>query len=108
MSRASSKVAPYCVGSPAFHPDQAVEDAERLGAALEHLARDDLYGASRALLRLPHPDTYTYHAVVSVRLAEVQRVVGLGGANGLHAWYRDQDGTPVSKEPLFPYPSPSY
>ena len=95
MSRTSKS--PYCVGSPAFQPDQAIEDQERLKSALDYLANDDLYSASKALLQLPEPDGYTYHAVTSVKLAEVQRVVGLGGINGLHTWYRSDDGSPVRK-----------
>lgn len=85
-----------CVGSPSFRPDDAVQDAAAQQQVQELLAKDDFYNAIRALFRLPDPDTYTYHAVTSVRLAEVQHVVGLGGINGLHAWYRNDDNSTVS------------
>jgi len=93
MSRASKP--PRCVGSPSFRPDEVVDDAPRLQRARDLLAKDDLYEASRALLGLPERDTYTYHATASVKLAEVQHVVRLGGVNGLHGWYRNEDGSPV-------------
>ncbi|KAK4060193.1 uncharacterized protein Triagg1_10855 [Trichoderma aggressivum f. europaeum] len=91
---------PRCVGSPSFAPDEVIEDAPRLQQARELLAANDLYNASRALLSLPERDSFTYHAMTSVKLAEVQHVVGLGGVNGLHAWYRDEDGTAREPPPL--------
>lgn len=93
MSRPVKPV--HCVGSPSFAPDDLIEDTERQSQALELLAKNDLYNASRVLLRLPEDDVYTYHAMTSVSLAQVQKVVNLGAANGLHAWYRAEDGTPV-------------
>ena len=92
----------HCVGSPAFKPDDLIQDAERQKQATELLAKDDLYGASKALLSLPEPDTYTYHAMTSVKLAEVQRIVAMGGVNGLHNWYRQEDGSPVRPFPPSP------
>lgn len=92
---------PRCVGSPSFAPDEVIEDAPRLQQARELLAANDLYNASRVLLSLPERDSFTYHAMTSVKLAEVQHVVGLGGVNNLHAWYRDEDGTAVSSIPLY-------
>ncbi|GJN67558.1 hypothetical protein PLIIFM63780_005001 [Purpureocillium lilacinum] len=97
MSRASKP--PRCVGSPSFRPDEVVDDAPRLQRARDLLAKDDLYEASRALLGLPERDTYTYHATASVKLAEVQHVVRLGGVNGLHGWYRNEDGSPRDPPP---------
>ncbi|UKZ81118.1 hypothetical protein TrVFT333_008887 [Trichoderma virens FT-333] len=91
---------PRCVGSPSFAPDEVIQDAPRLQHARELLAANDLYNASRALLSLPERDSFTYHAVTSVKLAEVQHVVGLGGVNGLHTWYRDEDGTARKPPPL--------
>ncbi|KAH0524695.1 hypothetical protein TsFJ059_007171 [Trichoderma semiorbis] len=92
--------APRCVGSPSFAPDEVIEDAPRLQQARELLAANDLYNASRALLSLPERDSFTYHAMTSVKLAEVQHVVGLGDVNNLHAWYRDEDGTAREPPPL--------
>ncbi|KAJ3516392.1 hypothetical protein NM208_g14848 [Fusarium decemcellulare] len=71
-----------------------IEDTDRQKQALDLLAHDDLYNASRVLLQLPEQDLYTYHAITSVKLAQVQHVVGLGGVNGLHSWYRNEDGSP--------------
>ncbi|EHK47386.1 uncharacterized protein TrAtP1_012520 [Trichoderma atroviride] len=99
MSRSNAK-APRCVGSPSFAPDEVIQDGPRLKQARELLAANDLYNASRVLLSLPERDTFTYHAMTSVKLAEVQHVVGLGGINGLHAWYRGEDGTPRDPPPL--------
>ena len=93
MSRSSKFV--HCVGSPAFQPEDLIQDVDRQKEAQDLLTKHDLYNASRVLLHLPEPDTYTYHAMTSVKLAEVQKVVNLGAANGLHAWYRNEDGSPV-------------
>ncbi|KAH6604129.1 hypothetical protein Trco_007575 [Trichoderma cornu-damae] len=97
MSRATKT---RCVGSPSFAPDEVIQDGPRLKQVRDLLAANDLYNASRALLGLPERDTFTYHAMTSVRLAEVQRVVELGGVNGLHAWYRGEDGTSREPPPL--------
>lgn len=94
MSRTAKN--PHCVGNPAFKPDQVIRDTVRLKEAQELLTKNDLYNASRVLLDLPEQDTYTYHAMTSVKLAQVQHVVSLGGINGLHTWYRNEDGSPVS------------
>ena len=96
MSRPASFT--HCVGSPTFSPEDLIQDVDRQKQALDLLAKDDLYNASRVLLQLPEQDLYTYHAVTSVRLAQVQRVVSLGAVNGLHTWYRNEDGSPVSKQ----------
>lgn len=86
----------HCVDSPSFKPHEIIDDVERQKQANELLTKDDLYNASRVFLSLPEPDTYTYHAMTSVKLAQVQHIVGLGGSNGLHAWYHAEDGSPVS------------
>jgi hypothetical protein len=91
----SSRRITHCVGSPGFQPQQLVEDPGRQSEAQQYLAKDDLLSASRVLFSLPDPDEYVYHAMTSVKLAEVQRVISLGGVNGLHAWYRAEDGSPV-------------
>lgn len=85
----------YCVGSPTFRPDDLAQDKARQDLVRERLASNDLYNASRALFGLSERDDYTYHAMTSVKLAEAQRVVDLKGINGLHAWYRAEDGLPV-------------
>lgn len=98
MSR-PSKVPARCVGNPSFRPEEIIKDQDRLKEARDLLTQNDLYQASRVLLGLPERDTYTYHAIASVKLAEVQHVVSRGGANGLHAWYKAEDGSPVSYPP---------
>jgi hypothetical protein len=45
---------------------------------------------------LPRDDTYTYAAVAEVTLLQAQTYVEFGGQGGLHAWYRDDQGKPVS------------
>lgn len=81
----------YCVGSDAFQPEQVAQDKTIQDQVNQALLKNDLLGASRILLNLPANDDYTYHAVTSVKLAQVQHVVDLGGVNGLHAWYRNED-----------------
>ncbi|KAM5346558.1 hypothetical protein ACJ41O_009563 [Fusarium nematophilum] len=89
----------HCVGSPAFNPEDLIEDVDRQKQALDFLAQNDLYNASRVLLQLPEQDIYTYHAITSVKLAQVQSVVSLGGVNGLHTWYRNEDSSPRDPPP---------
>ncbi|OLN85768.1 hypothetical protein CCHL11_07781 [Colletotrichum chlorophyti] len=89
----------HCVGSADFTPEEYVSDAARRDLANELLAKDDLYGATVVSFKLPQRDTYVYHAMTAVRLAEVQRVVSMGGVNGLHAWYRDDEGKPLDPPP---------
>lgn len=103
MSR-PSKVSARCVGNPSFQPEEIVNDVDKLKQTQALLTKDDLYEASRLLLGLPEHDTYTYHAMTAVKLGEVQRVVNLGGVNGLHTWYRAGDGSPVrsSKQAYVP------
>ncbi|KAG7058186.1 hypothetical protein JMJ77_0005564 [Colletotrichum scovillei] len=90
----------YCVGSnPPFTPEEYASDPARRQRALDHLAKNDLYAATVVTFNLPERDTYVYHAMTAVRLAEVQRVVSMGGVNGLHAWYRDEEGKPLDPPP---------
>ena len=93
MSRARRFV--HCVDSPKFKPEDLIEDPERLKKANELLLKDDLYNSSRVIFDLPEVDQYTYHAMVSVKLAQVQRIVELGDEKGLHDWYHNEDGTSV-------------
>ena len=83
-------------GSSAFDASALVGDVGKQERARELLAANDLYGASRLVFGLPEADTFTYHAVASVTLAQTQQAVQLGAANGLHAWYRRSDGSVVS------------
>jgi hypothetical protein len=94
MSRAGRFV--HCVDSPKFKPNDLVEEPERLAKANELLQKNDLYNASRVIFDLPEVDRYVYHAMVSVKLAQVQHIVELGDDEGLHDWYHNDDGTSVS------------
>ncbi|KAI5464564.1 hypothetical protein BGZ63DRAFT_481895 [Mariannaea sp. PMI_226] len=90
----------YCVDSPSFNPNELIRDADRQKLALNWLIKErDLYNASRVLLQLPEKDMYTYHAIASVKLSQVQGVMRLGGVNGLHAWYHDEDRKPIEPPP---------
>ncbi|KAI1466587.1 uncharacterized protein F4812DRAFT_434801 [Daldinia caldariorum] len=84
-----SRTFTYCEGAPSWNPTTYVADA----ALHEHvealLSNDDFQSAIIASFSLPHPrrDSYVYHAIVSVTLAEVQHIVSLGRQNAFHAWY---------------------
>lgn len=91
------KPPPSCAGNPSFKPKTVFDDSDRLQEALDWLHRENsLYQACRVLFNLPHPDDYTYHAIASVTLAEVQHAIDLGASHNLHAWYRNPDRSPVS------------
>ncbi|KJZ75929.1 hypothetical protein HIM_04753 [Hirsutella minnesotensis 3608] len=96
MSRSK---APGCVGNPSFRPQEVIKDAHLQKQARELLANNQLAAASRLLLGLPDADAYVYHATASVGLAQVQEVVNMGGVNGLHSWYRAEDGSPRDPPP---------
>ncbi|PHH65200.1 hypothetical protein CDD81_3059 [Ophiocordyceps australis] len=96
-SPSSTAAAPRCIGNPLFHVDEVVNDAERHKQALDLLSANNLYHASRVLFGLPDPDTYTYHATASVQLAQAQRAVAYGPANGLHAWYHSDNDSPLNR-----------
>ncbi|ROV97175.1 hypothetical protein VPNG_08827 [Cytospora leucostoma] len=86
-----AKRAAPCVGSPAFDPSTRTKDAEARSKALSLLTKDDdLSGAITTWFQLPANDTWTYHAITAVTLPQVQHIVRLGRANGLHAWYAKQ------------------
>ncbi|CEJ93549.1 hypothetical protein VHEMI09129 [[Torrubiella] hemipterigena] len=84
----------FCVGSKTFNPTDIADTAQQQ-AIQKRLFQNDLLNASRALFNIPEDDTYVYHAMASVNLRQVQHVVSLGGANGLHAWYRSDDGSVI-------------
>lgn len=94
-----------CVGSPTFDPATRVHDAQARTEALSLLANHDLAAAVKAWFQLPADDTWTYHAITAVTLPQVQHIIGLGGRNGLHAWYASPDG-PDPTAPLPPPPQP--
>ncbi|TGJ78175.1 hypothetical protein E0Z10_g10587, partial [Xylaria hypoxylon] len=77
----------YCEGSPSWNPDAYLTDTELHARAEAHLTNNDLKSAITASFSLRATDTYVYHAIVAVTLPEVQHVVSLAGAHGLHNWY---------------------
>ena len=57
--------------------------------------------AIQCAFSLPSSDSYIYHAApTSLSLSQAQSALNAGGANNLHAWYRDiRTGEPV-RDPL--------
>jgi hypothetical protein len=93
MSSVSSQ--PYTVGSKSFDPQQLLQDEEKLKTANTFLGKGDLHSAIIFYFSLPENDSYVYHAVASVTLAQAQQAILQGDLHGLHDWYKDEGGTPV-------------
>ncbi|KAK4199609.1 hypothetical protein QBC40DRAFT_254944 [Triangularia verruculosa] len=96
-----------CVGNPSFDPAKGVDDHDTHQAALElSNEKNEFEGAIRTWFGLPEAgkDDYVYHAVASVTLPQVQRVVEMGGENGLHGWY-DGQGDPSIPDDIQAYTS---
>ncbi|KAI1091990.1 hypothetical protein F5B19DRAFT_483595 [Rostrohypoxylon terebratum] len=91
----------YCEGAPSWNPTTYIADAPLHERAEALLAKDDFASAITTSFSLPPPnrDKYTYHAIVSVTLSEVQHVISLGRQNGLHAWYFAPSSTPDGTTP---------
>ncbi|KAI1183517.1 hypothetical protein F5B17DRAFT_434537 [Nemania serpens] len=89
----------YCEGSPSWNPDAYLADAELHARAEAHLANDDLRSAITTSFSLRKTDTYVYHAIVAVTLPQVQHVVSLGAASGLHNWYYAEPSPPPPAPP---------
>jgi hypothetical protein len=98
-SKATAAKAQLCAGSSSFDPEAVVRDHQLLDQAAAHLKNNDLQSAIRTYFSLPQDDKYVYHAITSVTVSQVQHVVNLGGANGLHDWYRDPNGVPLPTPP---------
>ena len=92
----TSSSGPLTLGSNAFNPESLFQDEAKIKAANAHLDKDDLRSATIALFSLPKNDTYVYHAIASVTLAQVQLAVAQGDQHGLHDWYKDEEGKAVS------------
>lgn len=88
-----------CVGSPSFDPTTRISDADARTQTLALLEQDDFAGAIKLYFRLPADDQYVYHAITAVTLPQVQHVVSLGGANGLHSWYTSLTTPPTALDP---------
>ncbi|KAI0431969.1 hypothetical protein F5Y09DRAFT_303093 [Xylaria sp. FL1042] len=96
----------YCEGSPSWNPDAYLADAELHARAEAHLANNDLKSAIAASFSLRASDAYVYHAMVAVTLPQVQHVVSLGSAHGLHEWYHGEPPSPSPSPSASPSPSP--
>src|ERR1700760_3369391 len=78
-------------GSKSFEPDRFFDSWD-----LELVPQDnDFRKFIISAFDLPNNDDYTYHAMASVQLAQVQSAIDAAGMNGMHAWYRDRNGTAV-------------
>ncbi|KAI0399501.1 hypothetical protein F4802DRAFT_610840 [Xylaria palmicola] len=100
----------YCEGSPSWTPDAYLADTALHARAEAHLANDNLQAAITTSFGLRGTDTYVYHAMVAVTLPQVQQVVALGDAHGLHSWYYSEpatDSSPQSPPPPPPPPPPT-
>ncbi|KAL8658708.1 MAG: hypothetical protein Q9226_000822 [Calogaya cf. arnoldii] len=78
-------------GSAHFDPDAFFESWAKNSTTLlpqENNLRSSIITA----FNLAHSDSYVYHAVASVTLAQVQEAIQYGGQHGLHAWYPDEAG----------------
>ncbi|KAK1781082.1 hypothetical protein QBC45DRAFT_322101 [Copromyces sp. CBS 386.78] len=101
-----NRVTMYCLGSLTFVPSEAVKDEETHKQVLQRLAEtNDLATAIRTWFHLaddvnvPEADEYVYHAIASVKLSQVQRAVDVGGAKGMHGWYRLEGGDVLHPPP---------
>ena len=84
---------PRTTGSNDFHPDALFtkwSESPTLPIA------NDLRSSIIQTFSLAERDDFVYHAIASVTLADVQDAIDRGGAGGLHAWYRDEEGKSVS------------
>ena len=81
------------VGTSSFEPDEFLE--AWANGTTGPPKDNDLRGAIIKAFGLKEDDIYVYHAIASVTLAQVQQVINLGDQNGLHAWYKDQNGEQV-------------
>ena len=86
-------------GSSSFDPDQLL--AEWDTAKLPGPEDNHLHSAISAVFGLSQTDDYVYHAVASVTLSQVQSAIGHGNANGMLAWYRDEQGQQVTRPSCF-------
>ena len=85
---------PHTVGASIFEPDAFLNEWNE-----ESLPQcNDLRSAIIQAFKLK-PDNYIYHATASVSLDQVQSAIEHGGANGLHAWYRNGAGEQVNNGP---------
>ncbi len=84
---------PCTEGASQFDPDVLFDD---WGNGRKLLPENhDLRSAIISIFSLSKNDSYVYHAIASVTLSQVQAAIGHGAGFGLHAWYLDNEGSPV-------------
>ena len=82
---------PRTTGAAYFDPDTFFNSW-----ANEKLPKNNQFRASIiSTFDLLNNDSYVYHAIASVTLAQVQEAINHGGEAGFHAWYLDDHGKPV-------------
>ena len=86
---------PFTVGAKAFDPEALVQDEVKLKIALLYLEKDDIGSAIINYFSLPGDDDYVYHAIASVKLAQVQQAVQQGHQFHLNDWYKDDNQVEV-------------
>ena len=86
---------PRTVNAGPFNPDELFEQWGN--GNLSAPQGRELQPAVKRLFDLKENDTYVYHAVMGVSLAEVQEALNHGRKSGLHTWYLDEEGQPVCK-----------
>ena len=79
-------------GSAQWNPDKFFDEWDKIKQLPKH---DDLRTSIIKAFNLSERDSYVYHAIASVTLAQVQEGINSGSAHGLHAWYLDNDNNPV-------------
>lgn len=80
-------------GASHFDPDALLEAWD---SSMTIPSDNDLRSSIITTFNLPENDTYVYHAIASVTLAQVQAAISHGAGSGLHAWYLDNEGKPVN------------
>lgn len=86
-------------GSKTFAPENLFDDSAIAEKVHEHLNQNDLRSAITKAFGLPVGDSFTYHAIASVNLQQVQGAINAGSVNGLHDWYFDESNNPVGHPP---------
>ncbi|KAL8929520.1 MAG: hypothetical protein Q9208_001189 [Pyrenodesmia sp. 3 TL-2023] len=96
--RPATSLCVHTTGSADFRPDAFFESWAKDSSSL--LPREnDLRASITESFNLAQSDSYVYHAIASVNLAQVQEAIGHAGTNGLHTWYPNDHGGPSELPP---------
>ncbi|MCJ1475753.1 hypothetical protein MMC13_004417 [Lambiella insularis] len=91
-----TKTEPFTTGSTKFSPPTFFTTWSTSPSLPQS---NDLLTSITTAFSLPSPDTYTYHAIASVTLSQVQSAIAAGSTTGLHAWYLSPSGEPLAPPP---------